>query len=88
MKFSNKQIGLLRATDFSIGHSSLEFILIKKKKIFMTKPAALKRGRLLCTKPTKPLFTKNLNLFFSRKKRKKKKKPMNEMYVCMYVLVP
>lgn len=32
MKLSNKQIGLLRATDFSIGHSSLEFILIKKKK--------------------------------------------------------
>lgn len=51
----------------------------------MTKPAALKRGRLLCTKPTKPLFTKNLNLFFSKKKRKKKKKPMNEMYVCMSV---
>lgn len=47
----------------------------KKKKNFMTKPAALKRGRLLCTKPTKPLFTKNLSLFFSRKKRKKRKSP-------------
>ncbi len=48
MKLSNKQIGLLRATDFSIGHSSLEFILIKKKKKkFHDKTSRVKKGKTI-----------------------------------------
>lgn len=64
MKFSNKQIGLLRATDFQSGTVLQNLILIKKK--IHDKTAALKGENYYKTS----LYQELESLFPKKKKRK------------------
>lgn len=68
MNLSNKQISLIRATDFQSGTILVEIILIKKIK-FMTKTAALREDNYYQTNKTS-FHLELKSLFLKEKKRK------------------